>query len=81
MTNTIDIYREYRWIERTEEFYELHQGLKESGDDPEMEAEVKALLEKCEAKLAEYTRLRQVHAKTVADSFMLGVHKLVESIR
>ncbi len=79
--NTIDIYREYRWIDRTEVFYELHKGLKESGDDPAMEAEVKALLEKCEAKLADYTRLRQVHAKTVADNFMLGVHKLVESIK
>ena len=46
--NKIDIYREYRWIDRSKEFYELHKGLKESGDDPAMEAEVKALLEKCD---------------------------------
>lgn len=79
--NKIDIYREQRWIDRSEELYELHNGLKESGDNPEMEAEVKALLGKVEAKLADYTRLREVHAKTVADNFMLGVHRLVESIK
>lgn len=79
--NKIDIYREQRWVDRSKELYELYNGLKESRDDPQMQAEVKALLGKVEAKLADYARLREVHAKTVADNFMLGVHRLVESIK
>ena len=53
----------------------------ESGDDPEMEMMAKALLEKCEAKLSDFSRLRKAHAKTVADNFMLGIHNLIGSIK
>ena len=48
---------------------------------PELEMMAKSLLEKCEAKLADYARLRQVHAKTVADNFMLGLDRIVQSIK
>lgn len=81
MKNKIDIWQESRWEKRAIDAWALHEDLMESGDDPEMEMMAKALLEKCEAKLANYARLRKVHAKTVADNFMLGLHKLIESIK
>jgi len=79
--NKIDIWTEQRWEKRAIDAWALHEDLKESGDDPEMESWAKAILTKCEEKLANYERLRKVHAKTVADNFMLGVHRLVESIK
>jgi hypothetical protein len=79
--NKIDIWRESRWEKRAIDAWSLHEDLKKSGDDPELEMMAKSLLEKCEAKLADYARLRQVHAKTVADNFMLGLDRIVQSIK
>ena len=81
MKNSINIWTEQRWEKRAIDAWSLHEDLKESGDDPELEMMAKSLLEKCEAKLADYARLRQVHAKTVADNFMLGLDRIVQSIK
>jgi len=81
MRNAIDIYREQRWLDRSTELYSIHQELVNSGDDPDMEQQVKLLLKSCEAKLATYSKLREVHAKTVADNFMLGLDRIVKSIK
>tara|TARA_R110002020_G_scaffold285428_1_gene500960 strand:- start:181 stop:426 length:246 start_codon:yes stop_codon:yes gene_type:complete len=81
MKNSINIWTEKRWEKRALDAWALHEDLKESGDDPEMELWAKNILNKCEQKLANYARLREVHAKTVADNFMLGLHRIVESIK
>lgn len=79
--NKIDIWTEQRWENRAIDAWALHEDLMKSGDDPEMEMMAKALLEKCEAKLANYARLRKVHAKTVAENLVLGIDRIVQSFK
>ncbi len=81
MKNKIDIWAERRWEKRAIDAWALHEDLMESGDDPEMERMAKALLIKCEDKLGDFSRLRKAHAKTVADNFMLGLDRIVQSFK
>lgn len=79
--NKIDIWTEQRWEQRAIDAWALHEDLKESGDDPQMELWAKAILTKCEQKLAEYSRLRERHNKTIADNLILGIDRIVQSFK
>jgi hypothetical protein len=81
MKNRINIWTEQRWEKRAIDAWALHEDLKESGDDPQMELWARAIVTKCEQKLAEYSRLREQHTKTVADNLILGIDRIVKSFK
>lgn len=81
MKNSINIWTEQRWEKRALDAWALHEDLKESGDDPQMELWARSILIKCEQKLAEYSRLREQHGKTIADNLILGIDRIVKSFK
>lgn len=81
MKNSINIWTEQRWEKRALDAWALHEDLKESGDDPQMELWARSILIKCEQKLSEYSRLREQHGKTIADNLILGIDRIVKSFK